>query len=74
VIQTDHSGFIYEADWDDVERREDRIETYRTRSTPSGDPYPDDARERERQHPPADLTPLGRKLPGLDPWSGWLEA
>lgn len=64
---------FYPADWSNVERREDRVETWRNRDTPSGSPYPGDPREREKAHEPADLTPLGRKLLGLDPWSGWLE-
>jgi len=64
---------FYPADWSDVERREQRIETWRERKTPPGDPYPGDPREREKEHDPADLTPLGRKLLGLDPWQEWLE-
>jgi len=64
---------FYGADWADVERREQRVETWRERATPPGDPYPGDPRGRDRERDPADLTPLGRKLLGLDPWPGWLE-
>ena len=53
--------------------RRNRIRTWREReaiATPGdGDPR---GYEKE-QHPPADLTPLGRKLLGADPWSGWLD-
>ena len=63
---------FYPADWANVEKREDRISTYRERSIPTGSAYPGDPRGREQERPPAELTPLGRKLLGLDPWHGWL--
>jgi len=64
---------FYEADWADVERREKRVETWRTGRTPPGDAYPGDPRDLEMDQPSPELTPHGRKLLGLDPWQGWLE-
>lgn len=59
-----------------AEKRERRIESWRERETPATEGYqfPGDPREREKQHEIAELTPLGRKLLGLDPWPGWLDA
>ena len=47
--------------------RQERIQMWRERLTPPG--FPGDPRGRERQNAgPADLTPLGRRLLGLDRW------
>ena len=52
----------------DREARTRRIETWRNRET-----FGEDPSGWEQEHlEPADLTPLGRKLLGLDPWPGWL--
>ena len=55
-----------------VERREERIDCWRNSSNPAGSAFPGDPRELEAETPPAHLTPLGRKLLGLDPWGHWL--
>jgi hypothetical protein len=55
----------------DIEHRERRVESWRNSEAPHGDPFPGDPRELEAETGPADLTPLGRKLLGLDPWPGW---
>ena len=48
-------------------RRQERITLWRERRAPSG--FPGDARGWERAHSPtAELTPLGRRLLGIDPW------
>lgn len=49
--------------------REDRIRRWRDRLPPPGSAFPGDPRGWEQSHGrPAELTPLGRKLLGLDPW------
>ncbi|HTE21197.1 MAG TPA: phytanoyl-CoA dioxygenase family protein [Armatimonadota bacterium] len=49
--------------------REDRIRRWRERLPPSGSAFPGDQRGWEQSHgQPAELTPLGRKLLGLEPW------
>ena len=54
---------------DDEEYREYRIDCWRRRLPPRGDPFPGDPRETEqRLGKTAELTPLGRKLLGLDRW------
>jgi Phytanoyl-CoA dioxygenase (PhyH) len=53
----------------DEEMREKRIESWRTNTPPPGRSFPGDARHIEEQRTsPAELTPLGRKLLGLDSW------
>ena len=56
-----------------VERREYRVGTWQESKEPRGNAFPGDPRGLERETGPAVLTPLGRKLLGLDPWHGWLE-
>lgn len=47
-----------------------RLRSWRERIAPEGPWVIGDARSWEQQHlPPAELTPLGRRLLGLDPWS-----
>ena len=49
--------------------RQRRIESWRERRAPEGFAFPGDPREWERtKYNTAELTPLGRKLLGLDPW------
>jgi hypothetical protein len=50
--------------------RQLRIDSWRDRRAPEGFAFPGDPRNWERdRYPTANLTPLGRKLLGLDPWS-----
>ncbi|AEU34828.1 phytanoyl-CoA dioxygenase family protein [Granulicella mallensis] len=52
------------------ELRERRIQSWRERRAPEGFAFPGDPREWERtKYETAALTPLGRKLLGLDSWS-----
>jgi hypothetical protein len=55
---------------DDWERRQERIACWQERHAPSywERDIPEKLRGREKRFPPAELTPLGRKLLGLDPW------
>jgi hypothetical protein len=55
---------------DEEEQREERIRCWRERRAPSywDRDIPEPYRDREKQNPPAELTPLGRKLLGLDHW------
>ena len=49
--------------------RQWRIDAWLHRRAPEGDPFPGDPRQWEQQHgTTAALTPLGRKLLGLDSW------
>ncbi len=51
------------------ERRQHRIKCWRERLCPGGRAFPGDPRGWEHEHnETAELTPLGRKLLGLDPW------
>jgi ectoine hydroxylase-related dioxygenase (phytanoyl-CoA dioxygenase family) len=53
------------------ETRSHRIECWRNRLPPGGTTFPGDPREFEQQHfQTAELTPLGRKLLGIDRWPG----
>lgn len=56
----------------DTEAREERIAGWRNRTAPSGGAFPGDPRGWEHGREPAELTPLGRKLLGHEPWTGWL--
>ena len=57
------------AEEDNEALREERIRLWRERLTPQG--FPGEPRGWERQNAgPADLTPLGRRLLGLDRWGG----
>jgi ectoine hydroxylase-related dioxygenase (phytanoyl-CoA dioxygenase family) len=47
-----------------------RVDSWRERRAPEGFAFPGDPRNWERdRYPTANLTPLGRKLLGLDPWT-----
>ncbi len=51
------------------ESREHRVNCWKHRLPPGGSIFPGDAREREQQHGvTAELSPLGRKLLGVDYW------
>lgn len=52
----------------DEEARQKRIEGWRERKSPGGRAFPGDPRGFEQHRPVADLTPLGKKLLGLDRW------
>ncbi len=57
------------ADEDNEELREWRISSWRERRAPEGYAFPGDPREWEKtKYPSADLSPLGKKLLGLDKW------
>ena len=52
------------------ELRERRVQSWRERRAPEGYAFPGDPREWERtRYETAELTPLGRRLLGLDSWS-----
>jgi ectoine hydroxylase-related dioxygenase (phytanoyl-CoA dioxygenase family) len=54
---------------DDAVAREARITCWQTNSPPASPSFPGDPRRIEEQRSaPAELTPLGRKLLGLDLW------
>ncbi len=54
---------------DDGQARQDRIRLWRERLHPPLRPFPGDPRKLEQTHgTTAELTPLGQKLLGLDPW------
>ena len=62
----------FPADPADEELREARIASWRESSHPvfqNPRAFPGDPRGREAESPPAELTPLGRKLLGLDDWN-----
>jgi hypothetical protein len=57
------------ADEDNEELREWRISSWRERRAPEGYAFPGDPREWEKtKYPSAELSPLGKKLLGLDKW------
>ena len=64
------------ATWGDVAERERRVESFQSQMVPAiedGYQFPGDPREYEVEaFERPTLTPLGRKLLGVDPWSGWL--
>ena len=53
---------------DNEELRQWRINSWKNREAMQGYAFPGDPLEREKQNPVAELTPLGRKLLGLDKW------
>lgn len=56
---------------DNEQARQWRINSWLHRLAPQGDAFPGDPRQWERHHgTTASLTPLGRKLLGLDSWRG----
>jgi hypothetical protein len=60
---------MHPAEYDNVAEREERIRLWRERDHPQRDAFPGDPRGWEKKNAEtAELTPLGRKLLGLDPW------
>ena len=54
----------------DEETRRDRVDAWRRNTHPGGSAFPGDPRGIEEQRTEsAELTPLGRRLLGLDPWA-----
>ena len=61
----------FPADLDNHDLRADRIQSWRERAHPAFQnprAFPGDPRRKEARHDPATLTPLGRRLLGLDAW------
>ena len=56
------------AEEDNEELRQWRINSWQSREPLEGYAFPGDPLEREKANPVAELTPLGRKLLGLDRW------
>ncbi|SDM20223.1 phytanoyl-CoA dioxygenase family protein [Siphonobacter aquaeclarae] len=56
------------AEEDNQALREWRIHSWRDKEAPQGHAFPGDPLQREKQQPVAELSPLGRKLLGLDTW------
>ena len=56
------------AEEDNQALREWRIHSWRDKEAPQGHAFPGDPLQREKQQPIAELSPLGRKLLGLDTW------
>jgi hypothetical protein len=60
---------MYPADYDDEVEREERIRLWRELDYPERDAFPGDPRDWERKNArTAKLTPIGRKLLGLERW------
>lgn len=60
---------MFPAQEDNEELRQTRVACWRERRPPPGKPFPGDPRRIEEEHgKTAELTPLGRKLLGLDRW------
>jgi hypothetical protein len=60
---------MFPAEFDNEAVRQARIHTWAAQTHPLGDPFPGDPREFEKNHfDVAQLSPLGRKLLGLDVW------
>ena len=62
---------LFPAEPHDAELLEQRVTSWRERTHPAFQnprAFPGDPRGREQQSPPAELTPLGRRLLGLDDW------
>lgn len=61
---------MYPARWEDAAQRDYRVRCWRYRLPPNGAPFPGDPREVEqRTGTTATLTPLGKKLLGLEEWA-----
>ena len=54
---------------DNEEQRQVRVNCWERRLPPPGRAFPGDPRHIEERFPPSQLTPLGRKLLGVDRWS-----
>lgn len=61
---------MHPAEYDNAEERDERIRLWRELDSPKRDAFPGDPREWEKHNATtAELTPLGRKLLGLDRWA-----
>ena len=77
-VRPNHSGdrvrmaqyiSMHPTEFDNSDEREERIRLWRERDHPKRDAFPGDPREWEKHHAEtAQLTPLGEKLLGLEPW------
>jgi len=56
------------ADKDNEDIRQWRIRAWQERNAPEGYAFPGDPLKREQNYPVAELSPLGKKLLGLDQW------
>jgi ectoine hydroxylase-related dioxygenase (phytanoyl-CoA dioxygenase family) len=56
------------ADEENEQMRAWRISSWKNKLSPEGFAFPGDPLEREKQHPIAELSPLGKKLLGLEKW------
>jgi hypothetical protein len=60
---------MHPARWEDASARQTRVRCWSGNLPPPAKPFPGDPRKVEEQRAePARLTPLGRRLLGLDPW------
>ena len=60
---------MHPTEFDNSDEREERIRLWRERDHPKRDAFPGDPREWEKHYAEtAQLTPLGEKLLGLEPW------
>ena len=60
---------MYPAEWDNATEREERVRLWRERDHPKRDAFPGDPREWEKRiAKTADLTPLGKRVLGLEQW------
>jgi hypothetical protein len=60
---------MFPARWENEELRQSRIAQWQNHRPPKNNVFPGDPREIEEKYgKPAELTDLGRKLLGLDPW------
>jgi hypothetical protein len=60
---------MHPAEYDNAGEREERIRLWRERDSPKRDAFPGDPREWEKHNAAtAELSPLGRRLLGLDRW------
>lgn len=60
---------MHPTEFDNSDEREERVRLWRERDHPKRDAFPGDPREWEKHHAKtAQLTPLGEKLLGLEPW------
>lgn len=60
---------MFPARWEDTEEREYRVRAWKERLPARGKSFPGDSRQWEQKYgKTAELTPLGKKLLGLEPW------
>ena len=60
---------MFPAEWENAAEREERIRLWREREPPKREAFPGDPRQWEKRNAePAVLSPLGKKLLGLERW------